>query len=190
MKRVLIGFAVLTTFLAGSVAQAQLRPGTDADASLHAKDEQVPYYGFSFDFTMADGSGLNSVGENYRNDLAFYFEPSWNVGARFLKNSVLKTLSVGLRFAVTQNLSGTDEANFSGTSNASPQGTCSNITPSTQGGVVDPTTVGTRTPTEVPMVGDAKRTLAALLPLLDAHEDRSFLQGAQAAMAFSKPDTM
>jgi pyruvate dehydrogenase (quinone) len=48
---------------------------------------------------------------------------------------------------------------------------------------VDPTTVGNRIPTEVPMVGDAKRTLAALLPFLQEHEDRTFLQGAQAAMA-------
>ncbi len=142
VKRYLSGIAVLTVFLAGSVAQAQLLPGADTDASLHSKHELVPYYGLSFDFTMADGSGLNSVGENYRNDLAFYFEPTWNVGARFLRNSVFKTLSVGLRFGVTQNLSGVDEANFNGTSNASPQGTCSNITPSTQGGVVDPTTVG------------------------------------------------
>jgi thiamine pyrophosphate-dependent acetolactate synthase large subunit-like protein len=48
---------------------------------------------------------------------------------------------------------------------------------------VDPTTVGNRIPTEVPMVGDSATTLRALLPMLQPHEDRSFLEGAQAAMA-------
>jgi hypothetical protein len=89
------------------------------------KPEQVPFAGFGIDLTVADGSGLNSVGHNYRNDLNFYFEPTWKVGARYLAHTRWKTLQIAGRFSVTQNLSGTDEANFSGRSNlAGPQGTC------------------------------------------------------------------
>jgi pyruvate dehydrogenase (quinone) len=47
----------------------------------------------------------------------------------------------------------------------------------------DPVRAGSRVATEVPMVGDAKEALAALLPLLSRKEDRSFLSGAQASMA-------
>lgn len=47
----------------------------------------------------------------------------------------------------------------------------------------DPIRAGNRMPTEVPLVGDAKETLAALLPLLRRHEDRRFLEQAQAGMA-------
>ena len=46
----------------------------------------------------------------------------------------------------------------------------------------DPVRAGNRPPTEVPLVGDAKETLAALLPLLHAGKDRSFLESAQAGM--------
>ncbi|MBO0886484.1 MAG: thiamine pyrophosphate-requiring protein [Acidimicrobiales bacterium] len=47
----------------------------------------------------------------------------------------------------------------------------------------DPVRAGNRLATEVPLVGDAKETLAALAPLLRPKEDRSFLEGAQEAMA-------
>jgi pyruvate dehydrogenase (quinone)/pyruvate oxidase len=47
----------------------------------------------------------------------------------------------------------------------------------------DPTTVGNRIPTEVPLVGDAKATLEALVPLLTPNPDRSFLEQAQKGMA-------
>jgi pyruvate dehydrogenase (quinone)/pyruvate oxidase len=47
----------------------------------------------------------------------------------------------------------------------------------------DPVRAGNRIPTEVPLVGDAAETLQALLPLLAPHEDRSFLEAAQAGMA-------
>jgi len=40
----------------------------------------------------------------------------------------------------------------------------------------DPARAGVRVPTDVPMVGDAKEGLAALLPLLDRHEDRDLLR--------------
>ncbi len=44
---------------------------------------------------------------------------------------------------------------------------------------VDPTIVGSRVPTEVPIVGDAKESLATLLPLLRPKTNRSFLERAQ-----------
>jgi pyruvate dehydrogenase (quinone) len=47
----------------------------------------------------------------------------------------------------------------------------------------DPVLAGNRMPTDVPIVGDAAKTLRALLPLLKRHDDRGFLERAQQAMA-------
>jgi pyruvate dehydrogenase (quinone) len=47
---------------------------------------------------------------------------------------------------------------------------------------LDPQRIGLRCPVEVGLVGDARRTLGALLPLLTRNEDRSFLAKAQAGM--------
>src|SRR3954454_1800941 len=47
----------------------------------------------------------------------------------------------------------------------------------------DPTRAGVRMPTEVPVIGDAKESLAALLPLLHRKADRSHLEKYQSAMA-------
>ncbi|MGO8721576.1 MAG: thiamine pyrophosphate-dependent enzyme [Acidimicrobiales bacterium] len=46
----------------------------------------------------------------------------------------------------------------------------------------DPVRAGNRLATEVPLVGDAKETLAALMAMLRRREDRSFLVHAQSAM--------
>ena len=46
----------------------------------------------------------------------------------------------------------------------------------------DPARAGGRVPTEVPVVGDAKLALAALLPLLTERPDRSFLEKCQQRM--------
>src|SRR5690242_16402222 len=46
----------------------------------------------------------------------------------------------------------------------------------------DPTRIGLRFPVEAGLVGDAKATLAALLPMLKRREDRSFLQTSQERM--------
>jgi len=46
----------------------------------------------------------------------------------------------------------------------------------------DPVRIGLRCPVEVGLVGDARRTLQQLIPILDRHEDRSFLQKAQQGM--------
>jgi pyruvate dehydrogenase (quinone)/pyruvate oxidase len=47
----------------------------------------------------------------------------------------------------------------------------------------DPVRAGNRIPTEVPLVGGAAETLRALLPRLDRHDNRRFLEAAQAGMA-------
>jgi len=46
----------------------------------------------------------------------------------------------------------------------------------------DPVRAGARMPTEVPVVGDAKEGLQALLPLLHRNEDRAFLEACQQDM--------
>jgi pyruvate dehydrogenase (quinone) len=48
---------------------------------------------------------------------------------------------------------------------------------------LDPMRVGLRYPVEVGLVGDSRRTLEALLPLLRRQSDRSFLERAQKGMA-------
>jgi pyruvate dehydrogenase (quinone)/pyruvate oxidase len=48
---------------------------------------------------------------------------------------------------------------------------------------VNPARIGLRYPVEVGLVGDSRRTLAALLPLLGRKTDRGFLEEARAGMA-------
>ncbi|WP_203990926.1 thiamine pyrophosphate-dependent enzyme [Sphaerisporangium rufum] len=52
----------------------------------------------------------------------------------------------------------------------------------------DPARAGVRMPTQVPMIGDAREALAALLPLLTRHEDRGHLAKYQKAMAGWRED--
>ncbi|HET9730372.1 MAG TPA: thiamine pyrophosphate-dependent enzyme [Acidimicrobiia bacterium] len=47
---------------------------------------------------------------------------------------------------------------------------------------VDPVRAANRMPTDVPLVGDSRETLLALLPLIQEHGDRSFLAEAQDGM--------
>jgi pyruvate dehydrogenase (quinone) len=47
---------------------------------------------------------------------------------------------------------------------------------------LDPTRIGLRYPVEVGLVGDCRRTLQALAPMLERHEDRSFLDKTQRGM--------
>ncbi|HXG67995.1 MAG TPA: thiamine pyrophosphate-dependent enzyme [Blastocatellia bacterium] len=47
---------------------------------------------------------------------------------------------------------------------------------------IDPVRIGLRYPVEVGLLGDSRRTLEALLPLLNRNEDRSFLEKAQGGM--------
>ena len=122
MKR-LTRLLVATTLVSiGSGASAQSLSGYNTAASEVSKTGQREgsprFYGFTFDLTTADGSGLNSVGHNYRNDFVWYFEPAWNIGQMYLRGSRWRTLQLQARWALTANASGTDEANFSGNSNA------------------------------------------------------------------------
>src|SRR5205807_8996333 len=48
---------------------------------------------------------------------------------------------------------------------------------------LDPMRIGLRYPVEVGLVGDSRRTLQALIPMLQRHDDRSFLETAQKGMA-------
>jgi pyruvate dehydrogenase (quinone)/pyruvate oxidase len=48
---------------------------------------------------------------------------------------------------------------------------------------LDATRIGLRYPVEVGLVGDSRRTLQALIPMLRRHDDRSFLEKAQRGMA-------
>lgn len=48
---------------------------------------------------------------------------------------------------------------------------------------IDPTRIGLRYPVEVGLVGDSRRTLQALLPMLQRHDDRRFIESAQRGMA-------
>jgi pyruvate dehydrogenase (quinone)/pyruvate oxidase len=48
---------------------------------------------------------------------------------------------------------------------------------------LDPMRIGLRYPVEVGLVGDSRRTLEALLPMLERRADRSFLEKAQNGMA-------
>ncbi len=48
---------------------------------------------------------------------------------------------------------------------------------------LDPARIGLRYPVEVGLVGDSKRTLQALLPMLSRNEERDFLEKAQEGMA-------
>lgn len=47
---------------------------------------------------------------------------------------------------------------------------------------LDPTRIGLRYPVEVGLTGDSQQTLQVLLPWLERHQDRSFLETAQAGM--------
>jgi hypothetical protein len=141
VKRYLVWFALvagLLGFVASAAADAPAQTPS-SNTVVEKKAEAVPFGGFSFDFTMSDSTGLNAVGENYRNELAWYLEPSWNIGAKWLKNTRFKTFSIGGRFILTQALSGTDDTGFGATANAGPETPCSNLTPSTNGGLVTQT---------------------------------------------------
>ncbi len=129
----------------GPSAWAQALSGYNTAASEVSKAGERAgsprFYGFTFDLTMGDGSGLNSVGHNYRNDFVWYFEPAWNVGQMYLRGTRWRTLQLAARWSLTANVSGTDEANFSGQSNATPAGTCPGTTINGNG-TVDPGSVG------------------------------------------------
>jgi hypothetical protein len=97
--------------------------------------------GFGLDLTISDGSGLNFVGQNYRNHLGLKVEPHWNVGRRFFASSpIWKSLTLKAEATATRALAGTDSASFSGSVATEPVRPCADLRPS-QSGTIDPTSV-------------------------------------------------
>jgi hypothetical protein len=135
------GFFKAVLLLLALVSTAGVARGQGAGLSVSAKGADKPprFYGFTGEITFADASGLNAVGQNYRNDLTWYFQPRWQIGRMFLRGTRWAGLTLAARFIVTQNLTGVDPANFSGNGGPSPMGTCGN--PTVNNGVLDPTTV-------------------------------------------------
>jgi hypothetical protein len=153
VSRQLIRLAFAVSVLGMAAAAYGQSTGLTVSASK-GPVEAPRFYGFTFDFTASDSSGLNSVGQNYANDLILYFEPTWNIGKQFLRDSKhWRGLHLAGRFVVTQNLAGVTDSNFSGVANAGPSGTCFRGLPSEVGGVVDPTQVPYCNP-----IGNDRRT--------------------------------
>jgi hypothetical protein len=136
-------FAVLALALALSAprpALAQLANALTGTETATADDTALG--GFDMDLTLSDSSGLNTVGQNYRNELSAYFEPRWAAGKRlFPASAVWHKLSLSGRFVLTRALSGTSDESFGGSVSSGPLTPCSNVIPSSDGGVVDPTQV-------------------------------------------------
>lgn len=121
-------------------ARAQL---ANAITGTPSKDEPPRLGGFDLDFTLSDSTGLNAVGQNYRNELSLYFEPRWALGKVLLPNAGRwSKLALSGRFVLTQGLAGTGAEYYGSEVRSGPQGTCSRIVPSADGGVVDPRQVG------------------------------------------------
>lgn len=98
--------------------------------------------GFGLDVSVSDGSSLNFVGQNYRNDLSLQLDPSFSVGKRYLAASpTWSKLALFARFSVSQTLFGTDPSSFGAEVGGGPLAPCSNLTPSAQGGTIDPAAV-------------------------------------------------
>jgi hypothetical protein len=115
-------------------------PTTAATATtvLAQKDEAPRFWGFSFDYSLYDGTGLNAT--NYTNSITQYFEPAWSPGKLWLRGTRFKTLTLAGRFALTRALAGYDDANFSQYSDNGYAVRCSNLQVSSTG-TVDPNAV-------------------------------------------------
>jgi hypothetical protein len=133
------GFVVsLALALPAATAFAQLDNAVTGTRST--PDSEVPNR-FGLALTLADSSGLNAVGQNYRNELSLALEPRWMIGRQLFGTSpVWSKLSLSSRFLLSRALAGTSDESFSGTSNARPLEPCSEITPG-PGGTIDPSQV-------------------------------------------------
>jgi len=134
---------VVGGLLLGLLGRAAAGPVDTSPAAGVASEPEpgIRFHGLTFHVTLADGTGLNAVGHNYRNDLNLYLEPAWHAGKRFFARSRFQSLSISARWLVTRNLAGTDESNVNGSANAGPQGSCSDVSPSTAG-TIDPGQAG------------------------------------------------
>jgi hypothetical protein len=134
--------AVLAGLALGAAPRTARAQLANALTGTPTTDEEPRMGGFDLDLTLSDSSGLNAVGQNYRNELSLYFEPRWSLGRVMMPRSALwNKLSLSARFVVTQALAGTGDESFGSGVRTGPQGTCSNLVPSSDGAVVDPTQV-------------------------------------------------
>jgi hypothetical protein len=139
ISRASLAAALVGGLLAARPAQAQL---TNALTGTAATADDTIMGGFDIDLTLSDSSGLNAVGENYRNELSMYFEPRFALGKRLFRDSkVWSKLSVAGRFVLTRALTGTSDEGFGSTVNQGPLVPCSHPTPSADGGIIDPNQV-------------------------------------------------
>jgi hypothetical protein len=139
IPRAAVGAALLAGVLCARPAQAQL---TNALTGTAATSDDTIMGGFDIDLTLSDSSGLNAVGENYRNELSMYFEPRFALGKRLFRDSkVWSKLSLSGRFVLTRALTGTSDEGFGSSVNAGPLVPCSHPTPSADGGIIDPNQV-------------------------------------------------
>jgi hypothetical protein len=139
LSRASVAVALAGGLVSARPAQAQL---TNALTGTAATADDTIMGGFDVDLTLSDSSGLNTVGENYRNELSMYLEPRFALGKRLFKESkVWSKLSLSGRFVLTRGLTGTSEEGFGSNVNAGPLVPCSSPTPSAEGGLIDPNQV-------------------------------------------------
>jgi len=134
--------------LAGIGALFAAAPAAADSASASATGQVVTstgearMYGFDLNLSMSDSTGLNAVGENYRNELGLFIEPRWSVGKVFLKDKGFwSKLTLAGRFVLNRAFAGTSDEGFGDQVNAGPNGGCSNVIPSGNGGVINPNDV-------------------------------------------------
>ena len=120
------------------MGQAPAGRSTAAAAEVK-KEERVRFYGFTLDYSIYDGSGLNGV--NYSNSIDQYFMPSWNFGKLWFKGTRWERLGLGARFVLSHALAGYDDTAQSQFSDNGYAVRCSTIVPSSNGGTVDPSQV-------------------------------------------------
>ncbi len=133
--RLLFGIGALGVV---STTAAPLRAQTSDQAVVKAAEESEEEVGaFGLNVSISDGTGLNRVGQNYRNDLSLLFSPTWKIGRQVFRGSeTWKKLVLSGRFMTSRALAGTDPSSFSSVSSG-PVVPCSNPTPR-DGGRIDP----------------------------------------------------
>jgi hypothetical protein len=138
---IVLALALAVALTAGArPAAAQLANALTGTTTAASEDTALG--GFDAELTLSDSSGLNTVGENYRNELSLYFEPRWAAGRKlFHGQGVLGKLSLSGRFVLTRALSGTGDESFGSSVSSGPLTPCSPVIPSANGGVIDPTQV-------------------------------------------------
>src|SRR5579884_2403852 len=96
LTRLALGIVVVGAST-GAWADVAGSPNPGAGVAVETATTKPRFYGFTFDLTTADGSGLNSAGHNYRNDFVWYFEPAWNIGQVYFRGTRFKTLQLAAR---------------------------------------------------------------------------------------------